>query len=108
MDEHGVRFYNAPSVMIVTKKNRNKNSMVTILIEVFFFFSKPQDDIEANATQPTIKLALFMIFFFFFFGEIVHEILDVKNMTHIYFGWDHNQDVTILAFLKYCNHVFIL
>ena len=39
--------------------------------------------------------------FFFFFGEIVHEILDIKNMTHIYFSWDHNQDVAILAFLKH-------
>ena len=92
--------------MIVTKKNRNKNSMVIVLIEISFF-STLQDDIDAKPTQPTVKLAQFMIFFFFF-GEIVHEILDVKNMTHIYFGWDHNQDVTILTFLKYCNHVFIL
>ena len=37
---------------------------------------------------------------FFFFGEIVHEILDIKNMAHIYFSWDHNQDVAILAFLR--------
>ena len=37
MDEHGVRFYNVPSVMIVTKKNRNKNSMVIVLIEISFF-----------------------------------------------------------------------
>ena len=50
----------------------------------------------------TMKLALFMIFFFFFFcGEIVHEILDIKNMTHIYFSRDQNQDVAILAFLKH-------
>ena len=51
----------------------------------------------------TMKLALFMIFFFFFFGggEIVHEILDIKNMTRIYFSWDQNQDVAILAFLKH-------
>ena len=47
----------------------------------------------------TMKLALFMNFFFL--GEIVHEILDIKNMTHIYFSWDHNQDVAILAFLKH-------
>ena len=46
----------------------------------------------------TMKLALFMIFFF---EEIVHEILDIKNMTHIYFSWDHNQDVAIFAFLKH-------
>ena len=38
--------------------------------------------------------------FFFFFGEIVHEILDIKNMAHIYFSWDHNQDVAILACLR--------
>ena len=49
-----------------------------------------------------------MNFFFFFLGEIVHEILDVKIMTHIYFGWDYNQDVAVLAFLKHCNHLFIL
>ena len=48
----------------------------------------------------TMKLDFFMIFFFFF-GEIVHEILDIKNMTHIYFSWDQNQDVAILAFLKH-------
>ena len=49
----------------------------------------------------TMKLALFTIFFFFFGGEIVHEILDIKNMTRIYFSWDQNQDVAILAFLKH-------
>ena len=48
----------------------------------------------------TMKLALFTIFFFFL-GEIVHEILDIKNMTRIYFSWDQNQDVAILAFLKH-------
>ena len=37
----------------------------------------------------------------FFFGEIFHEILDIKNMTHIYFSCDQNQDVAILAFLKH-------
>ena len=37
---------------------------------------------------------------FFFLGEIVREILDIKNMAHIYFSWDHNQDVAILAFLR--------
>ncbi|KAK4593971.1 hypothetical protein RGQ29_017871 [Quercus rubra] len=50
----------------------------------------------------TMKLALFTIYLFIFFGgEIVHEILDIKNMTHIYFSWDQNQDVAILAFLKH-------
>jgi len=48
----------------------------------------------------TMKLALFTISFFFL-GEIVHEILDIKNMTCIYFSWDQNQDVVILAFLKH-------
>ena len=46
----------------------------------------------------TMKLALFTIFFFL--GEIGHEILDLKNMTRIYFSWDQNQDVAILAFLN--------
>ena len=43
----------------------------------------------------TMKLALFTISFFFFLAEIVHEILDIKNMTRIYFSWDQNQDVAI-------------
>ena len=43
----------------------------------------------------------YLFIFLFYFGEIVHEILDIKNMTHMHFGWDHNQDVAILAFLKH-------
>ena len=69
--------------------------MVIVLIEICF--STLQDDIEAKPTQPTAKLIVHE----FFFGEIVHEVLDIKNVTHIYFGWDHNQDVAILAFLKH-------
>ena len=49
--------------------------------------------------MKTMKLALFMNFFFL--GEIVHEIIDIKNMSHSHFSWDHNEDVAILAFLKH-------
>ena len=84
------------NLMIVTKI-KNKNSMISVLILICF--STLQDDIEAKPTQPIVKLDLFMIFFFFL--DIVLVILNIKNMTHFYFGWDHNQDVAILAFLKH-------
>ena len=65
---------------MIVAKIKNKNSMVSVLILICF--STLQDDIEAKPTQPTVKLGLFLNFFF---GEIVHVILNIKNMTHMYF-----------------------
>ena len=84
------------------------NGMIIGMLFFFWSLRVRKDECWRDLWRPWSWLCSRFFFFFFFGGEIVHEILDIKNMDHIYFSWDHNQDVAILAFLKHWNHIFIL